>query len=146
MTKCCGGIILILLSLVGVLLQKRVCYLITYDFLLFCLRNCCLQYCVSTDCTEVSPAMWHPLCWYWISSLPAFSKVKTLFYSFINKHWIIYVSAITTLATMLLNPLAGSLFEIKQTPNLQCEKSASPWLISRADLDFQWQASPVHVV
>ncbi|KIM87793.1 hypothetical protein PILCRDRAFT_261415 [Piloderma croceum F 1598] len=44
------------------------------------------------------------------------NKFASLRRSFYHKHWLVFISTSTALAAILLQPLAGSVFAIKQTP------------------------------
>jgi len=46
----------------------------------------------------------------------AMNKILILWQSFHYRHWLIFISSITALAAALLQPLAGSIFQIRQLP------------------------------
>lgn len=47
----------------------------------------------------------------------ALNQIAVLFYSFKYKHYLVYISTVTVLIVILLQPLAGSLLEVQQVPH-----------------------------
>jgi len=56
----------------------------------------------------------------------ALNKFTTLTEAFKRKHWLVYVSAITAIATFLLQPLAGSVLQVRQLSSSWSSERLSP--------------------
>ncbi|KAJ8597250.1 hypothetical protein M405DRAFT_855738 [Rhizopogon salebrosus TDB-379] len=55
----------------------------------------------------------------------ALNRLTTLYYSFKHRHWLINVSTLTALSVLLLQPLAGSLFQVLQVPHVTASSATS---------------------
>ena len=55
------------------------------------------------------------------------SQLRVLFYSFRYKHYLIYVSTLTASVILFLQPLVGSLLQIRQVPYTFGQTSRLHW-------------------